>query len=305
MAAYGLFVAALAGIASFIGVFDRGDGAFVSVTSSRGIVYDMATNGVYAYNAKQVVAEGVGWDVFTLFVVVPATVATMWFVARGSFRAQLVALGLFGYYLYEYLEYAVTWAFGPVFLMFVGIYALSLIGTVWFSVSVARDGIHGRFAADFPRRAFVALNVVMSLLLALMWLGRIAAGLSGDLKTAGLVGETTLTVQALDLGLVVPVALLAAFLVWRRSEIGYTLAAAYIVTSLAMSAAIVSMMVSASIVNNDPQVAPVVIFGVLALASALIALRIYRGIRNRVTVDEPSGKFDTGATRDRLARGTA
>ena len=41
------------------------DGALATVTSARGETYDVATTGVYANNAMQLVAEGVGWDVFT------------------------------------------------------------------------------------------------------------------------------------------------------------------------------------------------------------------------------------------------
>lgn len=279
MAALGAAVAGLAGVASALGVFARGDGSFQTVTSVRGVTYEMATNGVYAFNSRQVVAEGVGWDVFTLFVAVPATLAAMLFVSRGSFRARLFALGMFGYFFYQYLEYALTWAFGPLFPLFIVIYAGSLAGIVWFATSVAREGVAGAFAQGFPRRAFALLNVAMSLLLSVMWIGRIATGLRGDLVGAGIYGETTLVVQALDLGLVVPTALLAAFLAWRRSEAGYAIAAVYAVTAVAMSSAIVAILVSASIVNGELQLPPIVIFGTFIALSAAVTVRIYGGIR--------------------------
>lgn len=281
MAALGAVVAGLAGVASALGVFARGDGAFQTVTSVRGVTYEMATNGVYAFNSRQVVAEGIGWDVFTLLVAVPATFAVMLFVSRGSFRARLFALGMFGYFFYQYLEYALTWAFGPLFPLFIVIYAGSLAGIVWFATSVAREGLAGAFGRDFPRRAFAVLNVSMSLLLTLMWIGRIATGLRGDLAGAGIFGETTLVVQALDLGLVVPIALLAAFLAWRRSEAGYAIAAVYAVTAVAMSSAIVAMLISASIVNDELQLPPIIIFGTFIALSAAVATRIYSGMRRQ------------------------
>ena len=43
--------------------------------------------------------------------------ACRWWVLRGSFRGRLLALGLLGYLLYQYLEYSLTWAFGPLFLL--------------------------------------------------------------------------------------------------------------------------------------------------------------------------------------------
>jgi hypothetical protein len=286
-AAYCAVVALLAGVASALGVFARGDGSFQSVTSVRGVTYEMATSGVYAYNSQQVVAEGVGWDVFTLVVTVPAMVIAALFVARGSYRGRLIALGMFGYFLYLYLEYAMTWAFGPLFPLLIVLMAASLGGLVWLGVSVGREGVSGRFGADFPRRAFAAINITMAALLSVMWIGRIAAGLGGDLVGAGIAGETTLVVQALDLGFVVPTSLFISFLVLRRNEAGYALAAVYTVTAIAMSAAIVSMLVSASIVNGEAQLPPITIFGLFTLLNVLIGLRIYRGVRE-TTVTEQS-----------------
>ena len=145
LATFGTFVAALAGVTSALGVFARGDGTYATVTSVRGVTYEMATNGVYAFNARQFVGEGVGWDIFTLFVAVPATIVAMYFVARGSFAARLFAIGAFGYFFYQYLEYAMTWAFGPLFVAFVALYAAALAGIVWFAVSIHRSGIENRF----------------------------------------------------------------------------------------------------------------------------------------------------------------
>ena len=220
MGAYAAIVASVAAVAAGFGVFARGDGAYQTVTSVRGVTYDMATTGVYAFNAERIVAEGVGWDVFTLFVAVPAMFIAAVAVARGSFRARLFVLGLFGYFLYQYLEYAMTWAFGPLFPMFILIFGASVVGLVWLGASVAGDRIADGFGEHFPGRPFAVVSILMAVLFVVMWTGRIAAGLAGDLETAGLHGETTLVVQALDLGAVVPTALLISALAWRRTAVG-------------------------------------------------------------------------------------
>jgi hypothetical protein len=77
-------VAAAAAVASAVGVIGRGDRAVETVTSVRGETYDMLTSGVYAYNAERVVAEGVGWDLFTLLVAVPVTLAAAWLISTSS-----------------------------------------------------------------------------------------------------------------------------------------------------------------------------------------------------------------------------
>jgi len=268
-------VAILAAVASALGVFARGDGAVALVTSVRGATYEMATSGVYAYNAQRLVAEGVGWDIFTLVVAAPALLITALFVWRGSFNARLVAAGLLAYFLYMYLEYAVTWAFGPLFVLFIAIYGLSIVGLVWVAGTIARDGITERFTERFPRRAWAALSAGMSALLAMLWLARIADGIARP-EQAMIYGETTMTVQALDLGLVIPVILMIAWLTWRRTAIGYVMAASFAVTYAFMSAAIGSMLVTAGMYTGIYEMPPLVIFGFASLASALVAVRMYR-----------------------------
>ena len=273
-------VALMAGVAAAAGVFLRGSGALETVTSPRGETYEMATDGVYAFNAMRLVAEGVGWDVFTLIVIVPALLGLTLWVARGSFRGRLVAAGLLGYFAYMYLEYAVTWAFGPLFALFIAIYATSLLGVLWIGSSLTAEGIADRFDDSFPRRSWAALSLGMAALLIVLWAGRIIQGLSGDVS--GLLhGETTMTIQALDLGIVVPITVVTALLALQRRPAGLAAAAAFSVTFVAMSAAIGSMLVSAWLVTGALELPPIIVFGVAALTGLGIGLRMYTSARLR------------------------
>ena len=272
IAALCAFVALMAGLAAALGVFGRGDGTFMQVTSALGETYDIAVGGVYADSSRQLVAEGAGWDVFTLLVAAPVLLVAAAFVARGSFRASLVAAGMLGYFLYMHLEYAVTWAFGPMSPLFIVIYGASLVGIIAIGAVVAHAGARDGFDARFPRRTYVTLTVGMAVLLTLMWIGRIAEGLGAEVPT--LHGETTMTVQALDLGLIVPISFVLAVAVLRRSATGMAAAAAFAVTFVTMSMAIASMMVSASIVTGT-QLAPIILFGLAGVAGLFVLARIY------------------------------
>ena len=272
-------IASLAGVVAALGLIARGDGSVVPVTNERGVTFDMAVSGVYAHNAERVVAEGIGWDVFTLLVAVPALLVGAWLVGRGSLRGRLFTLGVLGYLLYQYLEYSVTWAFGPLFLAFVAIYGGSLVAMLGIVGLLAREGVSGRFSPGFPRRGWIGLSVTMSLMLSVLWLARIRAALEGDLVGAGLTTETTLTVQALDLGLVVPVLLVSATLAWRRSDTGYALVTALSVMFTGMAGAIVGMLLSAAVVEGAAEVVPIVIFGVAGLLGLVVAVRAHRAVR--------------------------
>ncbi len=238
----------------------------------------MATTGVYAYNAQRVVAEGVGWDIVTLALAVPALLVAAPLVARGSFRGRLFAAGLLGFFLYQYLEYSVTWAFGPLFLMFVGIYGLSLVTIGWLAWSLMVDHPSELLGQGFPRRRWAALNLALSGLLTMMWLQRIVLAWGG--QSDMLMGETTLTVQALDLGLLVPASVLSAVLVLRRTQLGYALASAFGVTFVAMTTAITGMLLSAWAVEGSLEIVPVAIFALASLSATRLLVLIYRGPLN-------------------------
>ena len=274
-----LIVVALgAGIASGLGVFARGDGSTKAATSIRGESYEYVTNGVYAYNAERVVAEGVGWDIFTLFVVVPGLFAAAWLVARGSLKGRLFALGLLAYTFYQYLMYAMTWALGPLFPLWIALYAASLAGIVWLVANVSLSELARCVTPRFPARGMAVFSGLMGLALVGMWSQRIALGLAGDYETAMLLGQTTMVVQALDLGLVVPLLVFTALAAWARRPVGYLLASVVAVKGVTMSGAIVAMLVSAWVVEGRADVFGFAMFGTAFAATVLLAWRTYTNV---------------------------
>lgn len=272
-------VGILAGVAAALGVFARGDGSYVAVTTARGETIEVATTGVYANNARQLVAEGVGWDVFTLFVAVPLLLVAAVLVARGSFRGALLAGGMLGYALYAYLEYAVTWAFGALFPLHVLITTASVVALIGVVGLVATAGLAGRFADGFPRRGWAVLSIGMGLLLTLLWAARIADGLAAAVPV--LHGETTMTIQALDVGLVVPILLVLPILAWRRIPAAMAASTAFAVTFVTMAGAIASMMISSWLVTDVPAIPPIVTFGLASIAGLALLIRMFRSADHR------------------------
>jgi hypothetical protein len=159
------------------------------------------------------------------------------------------------------------------FVLFVAILAASLVGLVGAAVLLARSGLADRFDDRFPRRAWAALSIGMSLMLVVLWAARIAEALVAAVPS--LHGETTMTVQALDLGLVVPITGVIAVAALRRDPVGLAAAAAFAVTFVTMSAAIAAMMVSSWIVTGVSALPPILAFSAASLAGLWAAWRMY------------------------------
>lgn len=273
-----LAIALLAGVTSGLGAFMRGDGSLEDATSIRGEAYRYATTGVYAYSAERVVAEGVGWDWVTLFFAVPALLLSLPGIGRGSLRARLFAAGILGYFFYQYLMYSVFWAFGPLFVPFILLYSLSAVAIVWIVSTIDIASLPERFGPSFPRKTIAVVCSLMALQLVGMWSQRILTAYSGDFAGAGFEGTPTLAVQALDLGMIVPLALVTAYLAWNRRPWGYLLSSIFAVKGVTMAGAICAMLISAAITEGSLEVAPFAIFATATAVFAFIAFKTFASI---------------------------
>ena len=218
----GGLAAVLAGIAAAAGVFLRGDLTTSTFQTIRGEVVEIVSDGVYRYNPEGIVGEGIGWDIVTLFVIVPASLIALALLWRGSTRGALVSAGLLAYFSYQFFQYAVFWAYGPLYPLHVLIFALSIsaLGLLIYGFDLAE--LRGHVSDRFPHRAVVAYAILVVLLLGGLWLPVIAGTLGGEV-TDELEGAVTLVVPAFDLGLLVPLGIFTAIAVARRLPIGYLL----------------------------------------------------------------------------------
>lgn len=270
-------VALLAAAAAGAGIGWRGSGETETVVSVRGEEYEMITDGVYAYNAQQVVAEGIGWDIVTLLLAVPALLVAAFFTARGSLRGRLLAVGLLAYLFYQYMMYAVYWDIGPLFPLYLLIYPAALAGIAWIVSSVPVSQLPEQATATFPRRGMAALSFIVALVLTGMWSSRIAAALSGEVQGV-LFGQDTLDVQVFDLGLIVPLAVFTGITVLQRRGIGYLLAVVLAVKAVTMAAAIAAMLISAWVIKGEFAAVPFAFFATVALAALLLAVRMFQTV---------------------------
>lgn len=273
-----LAIALLTAVTAGAGIFLQDRNSFTPVTSPRGEQYEMATSGVYTYNAIRIVAEGIGWDIFTLLFAVPALLLILPVLAKGSLRGKLFAVGILSYLFYQYIMYATAWAFGPLFLPFIAIYMLSLIAIIWIISTIPFAGLSKCFSERFPRRSMAVLSFSLATLILFMWLARINTALGGEIQGL-LLGQTTFVVQALDLGLIVPLALFTSVMAWRGNTIGYLLCSVLVVKAFAMPAAICAMLLAAWSYEGILEIVPLTIFATIAGIAIWLGIRMYRSVR--------------------------
>jgi hypothetical protein len=186
-----------------------------------------------------VVPQTRGQDVVSLLAVA-ALLAAVSAERRGSARARLVWIGLLAYVAYTYTGAAFAFELNPLFPVYIAIFSLSLFALV----SAARGLDPAPLAAaGVPRRATIGTLVALAVLLCLLWLGQLVPFLLHGTIPEGvrLSGGGILFVYVLDLGVVVPTALLAAAWLRRRDPWGLVLAGCILVKMATMGLALLAM----------------------------------------------------------------
>jgi hypothetical protein len=189
-----------------------------------------------------VIPQNRGQDLVTLLalaVLLPSVKASR----RGSPRGTLIWLGLLGYLAYTYTGAAFAYGFNKLFPIYVALFALAGAALIAGLSGIDAAALRDAFDSRTPRRRVVAFLIILALVLCTLWLGQIIPFYTeGKLPEMILRANTpTVFVYVLDLGVVVPLALLSAWWLWRDEPWGYVLAGFVLVKAAAMGFALLSM----------------------------------------------------------------
>ena len=212
-------------IAAATGVFYQTQGTHIAYTTVRGEHATYQGSGLYYYDPASVALEGMVWDVIDLVLALPLFVIAIVLSWRGSLRGHLLLSGILFYFFYQYMQYAVMVAFDPLFIVYVAIFALSVVAFFLNLQGMDVSRLPAHMSAHFPRRLLIGFTLVMGAALTILWLGGriIPYTLAGRFPDE-IAGMTTLQTQAFDLGMVVPLLISTTVLLWRRSAWGYLVA---------------------------------------------------------------------------------
>jgi hypothetical protein len=240
--ALSLLVSVLALLATTAGIFTANGAHHRTFVSLHGQTITLQGGGLYANETVSGAAQAIGQDIVTLLVGIPLLLVATYLAARGSLRGQVLRAGALWYFAYTYLLMAFGAAYNQLFLVYVALFSASLFAFILSLLAIDVQRLPAQVTARFARRTVALVVIGFGGVLALLWLGRIVPALASGVAPAGLESYSTLFVQVGDLGLVVPLAILAGALLLARHPVGYLLAGVLLVKGTAFGLALIAMM---------------------------------------------------------------
>ena len=196
---------------------------------------------IYSGNSLSLTAQARGQDLVTLCIAVPALLAVLVASLRGSIRGTLALAGLVGYFLYTYASYAFMNHFNVWFFAIVAAFSCSLFAFVVLLARLTRDLPALISTPKVPLRACAVMLLFVGAAVLALWLAQLLPALSGGSSRVLEESGGKPVIQALDLGVFVPAAVLAAVLVVRGRPTGVVWVTVLRVKGLTLALGVVSM----------------------------------------------------------------
>lgn len=273
--------------AASMGLFYQTSGEPYTFTNHRGEAVMINGHGLYYYDTVSMAAQQKGNDIVTLAVGLPLLAVSTLLAFRGSLRGRLLLTGILGFFLYTYMSMSMLTSFNTLFLVYVALFALSLYAFILSIMSFDLVELPRHFSERLPRGWIAGLLFVIGGFLSLAWLGKIAPPLLQNL-TPALENTTTFVIQAMDLGLIVPLAILAGILLLRRNAWGYLLAAIFVMKAIALGLAVSAMVVSMTLAGAPESLGIAIPFLVITLVNLVMAVSLLKNVNEQPNASLPA-----------------
>ena len=273
-------LAALAAASSFVGLLASGGPGRQTVPTARGAVVTLYGEGLYAADTWLIGIGNRGQDAVILLVEVPILLLVLRWYRRGGRVAPAALAGVLAFFSYYYISMTFGTAQNRLFLVYVAAASLAAFALV---AAASRMNVSG-IADAIPERpglgALATYLFAVAAALTLAWLpDLLSTTVTGDIARA--VGPyTSSATHALDLGLVVPVAVLSAVKLLRQHPSGRVLTLIMLVVNVCVGTVLmgqaVAQLVSGVPVTPAEIVAKMLTFAVLTLVAGGLLARLAR-----------------------------
>jgi len=268
----------LALFAVLMGLFYETPGQPYPVTSFRGEQVMINGHGLYYYDTVSTVAQMQGNDIITLVVGLPLLLISTWLAFRGSLRGRLLLTGTLAFFLYTYMSMSMLTAYNVLFLVYVALFTMSLYAFILCMLSFDLADLPRHFSEQLPRGWIACVLFAVGGFLSLAWFGRVIPELLHPETPAALENTTTRVIQAMDLALIAPLAILSGILLLRRSAWGYLLASVTTLKGLTMALAVSTMGINMALKGVPDSMGILIPFLVLTALNLITAILLIRNI---------------------------
>ena len=237
--------------------------------------------GTYQLETVSMAVQGMGQDIFDLFIIVPLLLISMLFAVRGNIKALLAAAGTTFYIMYSFFIYSFGIHFNYLFLFYCFTLGSSFYLFIIYVSELLQPGTENWFESNVPTKSTAIFFSVIAVMFIFLWFSDILPAVFNGSVPASVKNYNLLVnpVHVLDISFVLPGLITLAVMLIKRKKIAFLLSPVLIIFIFLLSLALIAMAVMLIIKNVSEDLSLAGIFSVLAIISLLYLIRYFRSIK--------------------------
>lgn len=196
-----------------------------------GSIIALSVPSIYASLTPAFLPQALAQDIANLAIVSPAWLILAVLALRGSLRAYLLWLGVLTFTVYNYVIYAFSVPFGPLFLLWVAVLGLSLYALIGGLTAMDHKAVESAFTSRGAITVIAWFLIVTALLFGFLWLSEDVPALLSGSRPQSVVDMALPTnpVHILDLAFFLPATIATGVMLLKKNPLAYIVAPALIV----------------------------------------------------------------------------
>lgn len=279
--------------ASVTGIFSNAGPGVHEIQSFRGEVIEIYGRGLYCNDSVSAAAQGIAQDIVTVMLGIPLLIVSLYLSLKNSLKGRLLLTGTLGYFLYTYISYTFLWMYNPMFIVYVVIMSSSFFAFTLSMMSFDINNLSSAFNKKLPVKFLGGFQIFFAAALCLLWMGKIIPTITKGTVPAGLEHYTTLVIQGLDLGFIVPAALLSGVLLIMRKPFGYLLSSVMIMKGFTMGAAITAMIINQYAAGVSMSIIEIIMFPMFSLIIFYCMILLLKNVEDKGYAGTLKEKYKT------------
>ncbi len=272
-------VAVLATLSSLVGVFSNEGVEPYEFESVYGKTVEIFGSGVYKRDSLTYVIQGRAQDAIIAAIGVPILLISLYFAQKNLLKGKLLLTGMLTFFLYTYMGYTFLWIYNYLFLVYIALMSSSFFALALSIMSIDLDELKVAFNEKLPIKLLAGFQIVLGIFIGMLWLGRILPAVINNTVPVDLDHYSSLVIQGLDLGFIVPLAFLSAILLLRRNVFGYLLSSIVITKGVVLGVSVTAVITSLIYSGKDPSIVELVMFPSITLISTYLMFIFLKNVK--------------------------
>ncbi|MGJ7921620.1 hypothetical protein [Neobacillus sp. LXY-4] len=274
-----LCIIVLSLFASAYGLFSNQGPGEHTFTSLEGLTVAIYGKGLYQNDSVAMAIQARAQDAVTLFLGIPLLSISLYLSRKKSLKGRLLLTGTLGYFLYTYVTYSFIAMYNSFFLIFVALMSLSFFAFVLAVMSFDVEALAESFSIRLPVIFIGSVLLFLSAAVGLLWFGKIVPPLVKGNPPLGLEHYSTMVIQGIDLGIVIPASVLAALLLIKRKPFGFLLSSILMVKMITLLSALTAMIIGQALSGIHMSAGEMIIFPLFNVISIFCLYLILKNLR--------------------------